>query len=811
MKNLNKSLWLALMAICLCLGNTLSAREMISLNENWRSVCYPEGKKDSIVSENVQLPHNWDDYYGYRNLTHGNLHGTARYERIFHLGVGTDQEAFLRLEGVGTYVSVWVNGKEVCKHQPAGRVVTTLDITPYLKSDNRLVIECEHPSKIEDMPWVCGGCEPGMAGIEGSAPFGLFRNVSIELTDKVRIEPFGVHVWANDVLDTIFVETEVHNYAPHAMDCMIQTVVEGRARRQSFSLGARMSQTIKQEIPVKSIELKPWSPEYPQTYDITSVLMRGEQHMLADKVVTTTGFTTLRWPMRAGTGDDRFYLNNKPTFINGIGEYEHNLGSSHAFINDEIDRRVSLVKKLGFNAFSEVSLPHNLRYQEALEKQGTMQVSCFSGHIWHDTPAFRENFMTLLRQWVKERRNSPSLILWSLQANSMLPKDFEQECVKIIHEMDSRKDRPVSAELSADAPLFNIGFEAKRVAGDPESEMAFCDELHKQMCEAWKDRDHRCGQFLGCMFSAEHPGGGPREFLRDIDNAGPFSGNGLFNAFWEPTEAYYLYVAWGRFLNSGGGSSTDPSAYTARQMVTMGYQMDGIPMPDYLLSEQEVEAHKKLFGSRTPILEGDPNRAYLYRYNCGGDEVVDSYGQTWMGDDSRYGYSWAMDPAFKDDKISPALASQFMVPGWAIATPATESKSLQYAAMKDQPLLRTHRWGRQKLHFYFPLPEKEIYVVDIYFVNTRHAVHHVSYKARVGADGILDIAFPNVKIGQAKVAAIAISLPRADIRQYGKVDRAGNFTFNSATEAHLKELVPAIRKSKGYPYSEGLTWEQITK
>lgn len=76
---------------------------------------------------------------------------------------------------------------------------------------------------------------------------------------------------------------------------------------------------------------------------------------------------------------------------------------------------------------------------------------------------------------------------------------------------------------------------------------------------------------------------------------------------------------------------------------------------------------------------------------------------------------------------------------------------------------------------------------------------------------MLDIAFPNVKIGQAKVAAIAISLPRVDIKPYGKVDRAGNFTFNAETEAKLKAKVPALRKAKGYPYSEGLRWEDITK
>lgn len=31
----------------------------------------------------VAVPHNFDSYYGYRQLRHGNLHGTAEYEKTF--------------------------------------------------------------------------------------------------------------------------------------------------------------------------------------------------------------------------------------------------------------------------------------------------------------------------------------------------------------------------------------------------------------------------------------------------------------------------------------------------------------------------------------------------------------------------------------------------------------------------------------------------------------------------------------------------------------------------------------------------------
>ena len=55
---------LAAMA-ALSLASGVEARELYLLNENWRSVCYPEGRQDSLVVDELQLPHNWDDYYGY--------------------------------------------------------------------------------------------------------------------------------------------------------------------------------------------------------------------------------------------------------------------------------------------------------------------------------------------------------------------------------------------------------------------------------------------------------------------------------------------------------------------------------------------------------------------------------------------------------------------------------------------------------------------------------------------------------------------------------------------------------------------------
>ncbi len=154
-----------------------------------------------------------DDYYGYRQLTHGNLHGTAGYRKEFTLpAVEAGKRYFLRFEGVGTYATIRLNGHDLGRH-PIGRTVLTLDVTPYLSTANTLEVTAEHPEMIADMPWVCGGCSSEWGFSEGSQPFGIFRPVELEVTDEVRIEPFGVHIWHDDEVKTVYIDTELKNYS----------------------------------------------------------------------------------------------------------------------------------------------------------------------------------------------------------------------------------------------------------------------------------------------------------------------------------------------------------------------------------------------------------------------------------------------------------------------------------------------------------------------------------------------------------------------------------------------------------------------
>ncbi|MBQ3748031.1 MAG: hypothetical protein II863_11560, partial [Kiritimatiellae bacterium] len=94
----------------------------------------------------ITLPHNWDDYYGHRQMFHGDLHGTATYHRVVHVARRPGERQFLVFDGAGTFLTVRLNGKELCRRRHAGRLVTTLEATDAVRDgDNALEVVCEHP------------------------------------------------------------------------------------------------------------------------------------------------------------------------------------------------------------------------------------------------------------------------------------------------------------------------------------------------------------------------------------------------------------------------------------------------------------------------------------------------------------------------------------------------------------------------------------------------------------------------------------------------------------------------------------------
>ena len=792
-------------------------RQIVSLNQDWQ-VTFGKTSEDSITKKTgtfrVNVPNNLDDYYGYRQLKHGNLHGTATYEKHFSVHKQTGKRYFLQLEGVGTFATVKVNRKSYPK-ELVGRTSFTLDISDALREgDNILNIKVEHPAMQTNNPWPCGGCSSEWGFSEGSQPFGIFRPVSLIETDEVRVEPFGVHVWNNEACDSVFVDTEVKNYSDHEQTIEVISKLALSSGKTAFrqtgkiTLKAGETQVVRHQAKVSDAHL--WSITDPYLYTLSSIIKREGKTI--DDVATPFGIRTISWPVlrqkqaalrgdstQMDKKDGRFYLNGSPVFINGTCDYEHLFGQSHAFSHEQIASRVKMMRQAGFNAFREAHQPHNLYYQQLLDEQGMLFWSQFSAHVWYDTSAFRKNFKRLLCRWIKERRNSPSVILWGIQNESVMPKDFTEECAAIIREMDptAQTMRAITTcnggegsdwnviqnwsgtyggtadkydqELKQPNQLLNgeygawrtLGFRSsdaeKLHAGDAKAlskaytEDAFVSLLGKKAMLAESARDSVCGHFQWLFVSHENPGRvQPDEAYRRIDKVGPFNYKGLLTPWEQPTEGFYWYR----------------NHYTKVQ-------------PD-TLTPTAADRNRNL-------LKPAEGYTYLYRLNCGGDAVTDSYGSEWEQDDSVYSHSWA-----ERFGMNPFTASQGHITS-RIHGLKSSSEASHHAAAHDAKLFQYFRWGRHALNYQFAVPDGE-YRVELYFaepwlgkhegagidcegerifdvaINDSVVVDDLDLWAEAGfagackkvvdvkvKGGLLTISFPEVKVGEAIISAIAIA------------------------------------------------------
>lgn len=545
--------------------------------------------QNKLPWQKVNLPHNWDDYGGARNLIHGNRHGTAWYRTQVFIKGTRKSTFFLKFEGIGTYATLYVNDKFIGKFI-CGRVTRTVEITSNVKlfANNRICIKAEHPSYITNEPWVCGGCSSEWGFSEGSQPFGIYRSITLEVRNKIRLTPYGIHVWNNKICDTYFVNNEIQNKDNVSTDLLIKTEILDKQNKlialakNKLHLQANEVSTTQNSFAVGE-KIKKWSTTDPVLYKARVTIYKDGK--IEDVEETEFGIRSISWPIHNVAGDKRFFINDKPLFINGVCEYEHLLGSSHAFTANQIESRISTIKNMGFNAFREAHQPHNLLYTKLCDVQGLLMWSQFSAHIWYDTKEFKENFLALLSQWIKERRNNPSVIMWGLQNESSLPASFAAACTQLIKQLDPTAidQRVVTTcnggegtdwnvvqnwsgtyggnpfnygeDLASNAQLLNGEYGAWRSLGLHTegsfeqkgiwSEDRMCQLLETKIEQAHSVQDSVCGQFLWVYNSHDNPGRKqPDEGFRLIDKIGPYNYKGLFTPWEEPLDAYFLYKSY---------------------------------------------------------------------------------------------------------------------------------------------------------------------------------------------------------------------------------------------------------------------------
>jgi beta-galactosidase/beta-glucuronidase len=309
-------------------------------------------------------------------MTNVNENQRLWYMRRFTIPRGwRSKRVLLNFGAVDWDTTVWVNGKEVGKHQ-GGYDAFTFDISDALhaRSENEIVVSVWDPTDAGPQPRGKQVRKPG--GIWYTPTTGIWQTVWLEPViqggiDSVRITP--------DV-DGSAVKIALKTARPEAQNELIQitvldgwrTVLTGNAGRSSAHSTVSLTNELRFEIPKPKL----WSPESPFLYELRVELSKNGQ---TDTVRSYFAMRKISMA-RDDKGRLRMQLNNTNYFQ--LGPLDQGFwpdGLYTAPTDEALRYDIEMTKKLGFNMARKHVKVEPERWYYWCDKLGLL--------VWQDMPS----------------------------------------------------------------------------------------------------------------------------------------------------------------------------------------------------------------------------------------------------------------------------------------------------------------------------------------------------------------------------------------------------------------------------------------
>jgi beta-glucuronidase len=386
-------------------------RNMQSLNGKWDAIIdlYDQGRKNEIYLN--KKPQSKTDFYeysfenGYRLNVPSDWNsqmpelkyyeGTVWYARRFDVAKEGNKRLFLYFGAVSYRCRIYLNGKEIGKHE-GGFTPFQIEVTNAVKEkDNFLAVEVNNTRTVDAIPamafdwWNYGG---------------ITRDVFLVNTPDVFIEDYFIQLdkhKADKIDATVKLSEKVAN---------MSITIEIPELKLKQTLRTNANGEVKTSFISKKIER--WSPASPKRY---SIKMSTEK----DKVEEEIGFRNI-WVK----GEDVF-LNDKPIFLKSISFHEEiPQRKGRAFSQADAVMLLSEAKALGCNMIRLAHYPQNEYIVRMAEKMGFL--------LWEEIPiwqgidfkneATKEKAGKMMTEMVMRDKNRCALTFWGV-ANETQPSE----------------------------------------------------------------------------------------------------------------------------------------------------------------------------------------------------------------------------------------------------------------------------------------------------------------------------------------------------------------------------------------------------
>lgn len=396
------------------------------LRQKWFNEYYTDSKGHTLPVDfsfeqwpTMNVPSCWNTVSPEYLLYEGPMVFTKCFR--FSLEEHKNQKCFLKIGAINYSARLFLNKQYIGLHR-GGSTPFYIEITEFLKEENRLIIVADSTRRPEQVPtentdWFNYG--------------GIYRDVELFFVPNVFIKNFNVALIKDNCFKNI------------KSSIQLSDAVTGTATINIPELNISQEIVLKDGVGSVSFEasnLILWSPENPKLYEVQ---LKYE----SDTVTDFVGFRQI------SVKNQQLCLNGTPLFLKGISCHEESVPNGKALTDDERTQNIMLAKELGCNFMRLAHYPHHENTARLADKLGLL--------LWEEVPVYwaikfnREatynDAENQLKELIYRDWNRASVIIWSVGNENLDTDDrlaFMSNLSKTAHKID--ETRLVSAACLVD-------------------------------------------------------------------------------------------------------------------------------------------------------------------------------------------------------------------------------------------------------------------------------------------------------------------------------------------------------------------------
>lgn len=363
---------------------------------------------------------------------------TGIYRRIFMIpNDWAAEKKVLRFDGVSSAFDVWINSQYV-GYSKVSRCSSEFDITEYVHDgENQITVRVYRWSdgtylECQDMWWFSG----------------IFRDVTLKSEPQCHVIDYLVDAsldenYKNGILNQKVIASEnADSVAWILEDEDGKCIVSGK---QELKEG----QT---EIITQIDNVFTWNAEAPYLYKLLLCLIQNGQEV--DKVILYTGFRKIE------VKDNNFTVNGQPILLNGVNLHDFSPYNGATVDKTIVEADLKLMKQHNINAIRCSHYPKMPYFYRLCDEYGFYVIDEADlethGFEWIQKYEWLNN----LKSWeaaycdrsirmVKEHRNHPCILMWSLGNESSVGNNFNA-CAEEIRKLDNTRLIHYESDFEAD-------------------------------------------------------------------------------------------------------------------------------------------------------------------------------------------------------------------------------------------------------------------------------------------------------------------------------------------------------------------------